>query len=110
MKLLLDQNISFRLLGTLRATYPGSHQARLAGLERATDVMLWQFAKDNDFTVVTKDSDFHEMSVMKGFPPKVIWLKSGNTPSNHILGLLLDNSDVILSFLKDTQNGCLELQ
>ena len=82
----------------------------MIGMERATDAMLWQFAKDNDFAIVTKDSDFHEMSVIHGFPPKVIWMKSGNTSSSHTLRLLVDNRDVILDFLKDTQNGCLELE
>lgn len=109
MKLLLDQNVSYRLINKLDTIFPGSTQVRIAGLEGAVDVVLWQFAKENDFAIVTKDSDFHELSLIRGFPPKVVWLKSGNTSSSHVLAVLLNNRDVILSFLKDTENGCLEL-
>ena len=109
MKLLLDQNISYRLLDKLDAIYPGSTQARVAGMATTSDAALWQFAKDNDFVIVTKDSDFHELGLLRGFPPKVVWLQCGNTSSGYILNMLLENRDAIETFAQDTENGCLEL-
>ncbi|MFY9826397.1 MAG: DUF5615 family PIN-like protein [Thermoanaerobaculia bacterium] len=63
MKLLLDQNISARLLVRLEPAFPGSTQARRAGLERANDSDLWYFARTHDFAIVSKDSDFYERSL-----------------------------------------------
>ena len=106
---MLDQNISYRLLEKLGAIFPGSTQVRLVGMAEADDAQLWQYAKVQGFTIVTKDSDFHERSLMLGFPPKVIWLQCGNTSSGHVLDLLLSNKDTIKGFLKDVKNACLEL-
>ena len=60
MKLLLDQNLSFRFLDQLSARFPGSTQTRIACLDRASDLQVWEYAKQNDLTVVTKDMDFYE--------------------------------------------------
>ena len=80
MKLLLDQNLSYRLLDKLEAVFPGSTQARLIGMAQADDAAIWHHAKDSGFTIVTKDSDFYERSLVYGFPPKVIWLHNAATP------------------------------
>jgi hypothetical protein len=67
VKLLLDQNLSPRLLRTLEAVYPGSSHVRLLGLRDADDVVVWEFARDHDFIIVSKDSDFHQRSFVLGF-------------------------------------------
>ena len=109
MKLLLDQNLSFRLLEELKSIYPGSTQVRLQGLEQSDDMAIWRFAKDHGYTIVTQDSDFHEMSLMHGDPPKVIWLKCGNKPRWYVLDLLTHNQDRIHSFYNDLESSCLEI-
>jgi len=109
LKLLLDQNLSFRLLEKLEPVYPGSTQVKLINLEHADDLSVWQFAKDNGFTIVTKDSDFHEFSLVYGTPPKVIWLKCGNQPKWYELGLLINNQESIETFFEDQESGCLEI-
>ena len=109
MKPLLDQNLSFRLLEELEPIYPGSTQVKLINLDQTDDLGVWRFARDNDFTIVTKDSDFHEFSLVYGSPPKVIWLKCGNKPRSYVLGLLLDNQDAVTAFFKDDQSSCLEI-
>ena len=109
MKLLLDQNLSFRLLEKLEPVYPGSTQVKLVDLERADDLAIWNYAKDNGFTIVTKDSDFHEFSLIYGTPPKTIWLKCGNKPKWYVLGLLLNNQDDIKAFHTSTEVSCLEI-
>ena len=72
MKLLLDQNLSHRLLAELGSLFPNSSHLRLIGLGRATDLEVWSYAATNGFVLVTKDSDFHQLSLVRGAPPKVV--------------------------------------
>ncbi len=109
MKLLLDQNLSHRLLDELESLFPDSTQTRLVGMERAEDTAIWQYAKEYDFTIVTKDSDFHEYSVLYGPPPKVIWLRCGNTSTEYLRGVLMQNHSDIEAFLSEAEAYCLEL-
>ncbi len=75
MKLLFDQNISFRLIKRIIDVYPESRQVRELGLENATDFEIFEYAKKNDYAIVTFDSDFCDLNIIKGFPPKIIWLR-----------------------------------
>jgi len=109
LKLLLDQNLSFRLLEKLEDAYPDSTQVKLVDLDRSDDFTIWNYAKNHDFVIVTKDSDFHEFSLMYSSPPKIIWLKCGNKPKWYVLGLLLNNQDKINAFFEDEDSSCLEI-
>jgi len=88
VKLLLDQNLSHRLVEFLSEPYPGNSHVRLLSLECADDERVWNFARDNGFTIVPKDSDFHQRSLLYGFPPKFIWLRIGNCSTRAIQQLL----------------------
>lgn len=76
--LLFDHNLSPRLVGRLRSHFPGSAHVQGRGLERAGDAEVWAYARDNGFVIVTKDSDFNDLSLALGAPPKVVWLRIGN--------------------------------
>ena len=78
MKLLLDENLSRRLVPFLQHDYPGSNQVVLLGMESASDKEVWQKAKDDDYVIVTRDADFQELSLVWGQPPKVIRRKTLN--------------------------------
>jgi predicted nuclease of predicted toxin-antitoxin system len=65
MKLLLDENLSRRLVPFLLTAYPESTQVVLVGLEAASDVQIWEYAKAHDFVIVTQDADFEELSLIK---------------------------------------------
>jgi predicted nuclease of predicted toxin-antitoxin system len=78
VKLLFDQNLSFRLVEAVEDLFPDSSQVRLLGLDQATDREIWSYAGKHGFVIVTKDSDFHEYCQLYGSPPKVIWIKFGN--------------------------------
>ena len=91
MKLLLDENLSRRILPFIQDAYPGSTQVTLLGKESASDQDLWKYAKDNDYVIVTKDADFQELSLIHGAPPKVLWLRVGNTTKAKVAKLLIDN-------------------
>ena len=109
MKLLFDQNLSFKLCPALADLFPGSSQVRLLGLAEADDTAVWQHAKANAFVLVTQDSDFADMAALYGPPPKVIWLRCGNQPTSGIEKLLRDHVLAIAAFEQDTAAACLEI-
>ena len=79
------------MLQQLNEHYPGSSQVALLKMDKSEDIKIWEYAKRYGFVIVTKDSDFQELSVLKGDPPKVIWLKCGNKPKHYIVNLLIQN-------------------
>jgi predicted nuclease of predicted toxin-antitoxin system len=109
MKLLLDENLSRRIVPFLQADFPGSIQVALEGLQKPDDVATWHYAKTNGFVAVSKASDFQEMSVLRGAPPKVVWLMSGNTSKASVISLLMSRKDQILWALADGSINCVEL-
>ena len=109
MKLLFDQNLSFKLAQKLEDPFPGSSQVRLLGLDEAEDAEIWDYARQHGFTLVTKDVDYYDRSGLLGHPPKVIWLRCGNRNTAFIEGLLRDHGAVIAQFESDPSSGCLEL-
>lgn len=98
MKLLLDQNLAPRLVESLTEAFPGSRHLRELGLARASDADVWEFAKDNGFTITSKDSDFQQLSFLYGAPPKVIWIRRGNCSVAEIERLLQTKVDLIKEF------------
>ncbi len=109
MRLLLDENLSRRIIPFIEERYPGSTQVALAGLERASDREIRLFAKSNDYIIVTQDSDFFEMSLVQGQPPKIIWIKCGNTSKGSIIKLLLDHYEWIEQELMGNDKACVEI-
>ena len=109
MKLLLDQNLSFRFLDQLSVRFPSSTQTRVAGLERASDLQIWEYAKENELTIVTKDMDFYELALARGIPPKIVWLRCGNVNNRYLLALLLKAANTIAAFIEDPESICLEI-
>ena len=108
MKLLFDQNISFRLLQKIKDLFPEAKQVRELGLENATDLEIFEYATKNDYSIVTFDSDFCDLNILKGFPPKIIWIRTGNITTNNLELILRQKSDLINSFLTE-DFGCLEI-
>ena len=109
MKLLFDQNHSFKLCRQLADLVPDSSQVRLFGLAEADDRVVWDYAKENGFFLVTQDSDYADMAALYGAPPKVIWLRCGNQPTTEILGLLRQQAIAINAFAGDAAATCLEV-
>ena len=84
MKLLFDHNLSPRLVSLLVDIYPDSNHLYLLVLDQESDYYVWEIAKIQDYIIVTKDSDFNELLILKGFPPKVIWIRLGNCSTKTI--------------------------
>ena len=109
MKLLFDQNLSFRLCGILNDVFPDSQQVRQLGMDTATDREIWNYALAHGFTLVSQDSDYADMVALWGTTPKVIWLRCGNRPTVMIANLLRTNLQIIREFESNHGVGCLEL-
>ncbi len=88
MKLLFDENLSPRLVAELSAEFPGSVHVHGVGLGAAPDSTVWEYARDNCFVIVSKDSDFADLSVLYGAPPKIVWIRHGNCSTAAIAALL----------------------
>lgn len=109
MKLLLDENLSRRVVPFLQDHFPGTSQVALLDLENADDRTIWNYAKDNDFVIVTKDSDFFEMANLFGQPPQIIWLKIGNQSKAATINSLIGNQPDIERALIIERKACIEI-
>lgn len=109
MKLLFDQNLSYRLCELVADIFPDSKQVRLLGLERAEDIQIWEYARKEDFVIVTLDADFYELSLLHDSPPKVLWLRCGNQPTDTIAKLLRQRLPEIMDFASDSETTCMQI-
>lgn len=109
LKLLLDENISRRLLPILAFAFPGSTHVVLEGLQQAGDADVWQFAKGRGFTIVSKDDDFTAMSSLHGRPPCLIKLSVGNCDNEQVAQVLLSQHDQIEAQFADPAVSMVEL-
>ncbi len=96
-------------MARLADVFPGSSHVQFHGLEEKTDTEIWEFAKVNDFCIVTQDADFAERSRLYGSPPKVVWLRCGNTPTKQVEVLLRFGIEAIQELLNNQSLQCLEI-
>ena len=109
MKLLFDENLSPRLPRLLADLFPNSLHVRDVGMKATDDPIVWDYSKDNDFMIVSKDADMHDLSLVFGNPPKVVWLRLGNCSTRQVENLLRRNFDVIKLFYEDEYVSLLAL-
>ncbi len=112
MKLLFDQNISYRVVLRLIDVFPEAKHVRDFNLQFSSDRKIWEFARNNEFSLVTFDSDFNDLATLYGIPPKIIWLRLGNTLTQNLVDRLIERKDIIFSFLFDdaySNISCLEI-
>ncbi|MEX2380462.1 MAG: DUF5615 family PIN-like protein [Vicingaceae bacterium] len=113
MRLLFDQNISFRVSKKLTDQFPACKHVSDCGLMDCSDSDIWEYAQKNNYSIITFDSDFYDISVINGHPPKIIWIRSGNLTTKEIVKLLIHNKNAIDKFInnKDFNDiSCLELE
>lgn len=84
MRLLLDENLSFRLAALLADAFPGTVHVRDVGLSGADDDAVWEHARAHGLAVASKDSDFHDRARLHGPPPKLVWIQRGNCSTRDI--------------------------
>jgi predicted nuclease of predicted toxin-antitoxin system len=111
MKLLPDANLSWRLVSILNSHF--DQCVRMDDIPElgfpAKDAKIWQYAKDHGFVIITRDSDFSNFTVMKGFPPKIVLLKTGNCNRNFTADFLIRSKQMIQQFVMSQEDGLLEI-
>ena len=109
MKLLLDSNISWRLCPFITENFGEcAHVNKIGYPIPMKDFDIWLFAKENSYVIVIQDSDFLNFLETKGYPPKIILIKTGNINRKQMEIILLQAKQQILNFSSD-EYGLLEI-
>ena len=109
MLLIYDMNLSPRLVSKLDDIFPNSEHVGNIGMGESNDPDIWEYAKANGYTIVTKDSDFYDTAILKGQPPKIVWLRCGNACTKIIEKLIRDNESSIKHFIEKSSQSYLQL-
>lgn len=109
MKLLLDENLSPRLVEALARSFPDSKHVEHLDLRGKPDHEIWVRAARDEFVLVSKDNDFRQLSFLHGAPPKVVWLSVGNAGTNAIADLILRSTARLRAFRSDEDASLLVL-
>ena len=109
IKLLLDENNSFKIAKGIKEFFEEVNHLSDLRLINSSDIDIWQYAKNNHYSIITFDSDFIDLSLLYGFPPKVIWLRMGNSSSIEVISKLRASQLIINDFLINPENAFLEL-
>ncbi len=110
MKLLLDENLSARIIAQILDLFPGSTHVKSEGLIHCDDADIWVFAQQHGYAIVSKDADFHQRSLVFGHPPKLVFLRIGNCPTSDITAVLRSNWALVCAFDTDPSASVLILQ
>jgi len=109
MKILLDANISWKLVNKLKPVFGECAHVDLVVLKvPAGDIDIWNYALENGYIIITKDNDFLNLMELKGFPPKIVLLRTGNNSSNALFELL-KNIKPMIEDLEKNEYGLLEI-
>ncbi len=109
MKLLFDQHLSRWLVDRLADVYPLSSHVGIIGIDHDPDEVVWNYARIHHYVVVTKDSDLADLGFVRGFPPKVVWLRLGNCSTDEVENAIRESRDVIDAFGRDSVASVLEI-
>ena len=110
MKLLVDENISHRIIKIIDTHFPGSAHVTSIKEGRITDLDIWNYAKKHDFVIVTYDEDFYEWQQLKNSPPYIVWLRFGNAPTRFIAEKLIRHKNNILRMVSNKKKNILVLE
>ena len=110
MKLLIDANLSWRLVNLLKDHFAEITHVVNTGLqESSSDTLIWSYAKENDYSIITNDDDFYLLALSKGVPPKIILLKTGNQSTRYVTEILIKHKQEIADFILNEEYGVLEI-
>ncbi len=109
MKFLLDENLSDRIVPQILDLYPGSSHVKAHRLIQTDDLLIWSFARQHGYTIISKDADFHQRSLVFGHPPKLVYLRVGNCPTSRITQLIRSNYVLLSAFDSDPDTSILVL-
>ena len=109
MKLLLDANLSWRLTVLLSEHFGECVHVNQTELSKpAKDIEIWNYAAENGYIIVTQDSDFLNLIETRGYPPKIVLLRTGNMNRKRSAEILLQ-AKISLEDLEKSDYGLLEI-
>jgi predicted nuclease of predicted toxin-antitoxin system len=108
MRLITDENISWRLKKII-PQWEILPSNEIKSIRRLTDLMIWRYARENGYTILTFDEDFSEIQNLFSHPPKIIWLRTGNVKTVEIASILIKLKDEIEVFLANDELGVYEV-
>jgi predicted nuclease of predicted toxin-antitoxin system len=107
--LLLDENISHRIIKYLESAFPGTKHIVDVLNYGSSDESIWVTALENMLTIVSFDADYEDILTLRGFPPKLIWFRFGNCSNKTIVNTLLFYQQTIIEFINNKSIGILEI-
>lgn len=107
--LLLDENLSPKLVARINKIYPGSLHVLHAKLDNSPDIEIWRYAKKQQMTIVSKDKDFLHYANQHGCPPKLVYINTGNAKLAVVEAILKEKESSIKSFIKLGKEGVLQI-
>jgi predicted nuclease of predicted toxin-antitoxin system len=107
MRLLFDQNSSYRVVKQLKPVLPDIAGVQEVGLLDADDYEIWEYARQQNYTIVTFDRDIPMIGSVRGFPPKIIWLRNGNANNLKLISLITNRIGEFQAFINRQNKGCL---
>lgn len=90
MKLLFDENLSHRLVELLADTYPESQHVRQIGMQSASDRVVLGYAELMEMVLVTKDTDFDDLGILRSDTARILRLDLGNCTTDEVEHVLRD--------------------
>jgi predicted nuclease of predicted toxin-antitoxin system len=110
MNILLDANLSYRLVKKLSDLFPDCLHVTRTGLQYpADDIDIWEWAKKHKRLIITNDDDYYRLADTRGFPPKVVLLRMGNQSSASVVNVLINHFTDIQALCDSEEYGVLEL-
>lgn len=110
VKLLIDANLSWRLCGLLKGDFEEViHVSRTVLQDPPSDILIWDYAAEHGFSIITNDEDFYLLTLIKGFPPKIVLLKTGNQSTKFIASLISKHKKEIIAFINNAEYSVLEI-
>ncbi len=110
MKLLFDEHLSYKLVHRLSDIFPESKHVKDLQLENEDDLKIWEFAKTHNFIIATKDADFIDIINLKGHPPYLVWIRTGNVKVKDIEKVIRDNAIRILNSFEAQKVGIIQIK
>ena len=108
-RLLFDEPLSEQLCKSLADLFPGVLHVRVLGHGGGVDPTVWELAREHRCMIVSKDGDFHRLAVLRGAPPKFIWVRLGNCRTADVARLLRNRYEDIVRFSEQDEAAVLEL-
>ncbi|HMQ59042.1 MAG TPA: DUF5615 family PIN-like protein [Flavilitoribacter sp.] len=105
LKFIVDTQLPPRLANFLNQSGADTiHTTHFENGHLLDDASIRKIAIQEDRIIITKDSDFRDYFLLKGSPPNVLLIKTGNISNQDLIDLLKNNFKVIVGLFEKGNN------